>query len=358
MSSEPKIYLSKDFDKWENFLQKEEAGNIFQSPVILPAYVRALKFNAYLLTAQLNQEIVGGSLIYKRFPPKLPIRLINELYTSYGPIVAEEIMDNVKIKVIQALLENAKKCADTGTIKHTFFIRRDYIFNKEKDTRPSKMDSDMFVEVGYRAVPNGYGQTFVINLESNLQSIINNFEKRTRWSLNKAKKFNIKAQTENSQEGLKTFYKLYMNTAKRHNSIITPFNFLDELYRILAPKKMMDIYIAYFDNMPVSTTITLNYKNTAYYYMAASLKKFHYTQANTYLQFFIISKLKDKGIKRYDLLCAPQSCDIDNPQYGLYLFKRGFGGKSVPVFHYEQIYSKMLSAIECRLSHIYKKLFF
>jgi hypothetical protein len=358
MSSEPEILLSKDFSKWEDFLQKEEAGNIFQSPVMIPAYVKALKFNVYLLTAQLSREIVGGILIYKRFPPKLPIRLINELYTSYGPIVTEEIMDNVKIKVIQTLLENSKKCADAGTIKHTFFIRGDFIFNKERDTQPSKIDSDMFVKVGYRAVPNGYGQTFVINLEPSLQFITKNFEKRTRWSLNKAKKFNIKAQIENSQEGLKTFYKLYMSTAKRHDSVITPINFLNELYRILVPKKMMDIYVAYFDSIPVSATITLNYKNTAYYYMAASLKNFHYTQANTYLQFFIISRLKDKGIKRYDLLCAPQSCDIDNPQYGLYLFKRGFGGESVPVFHYEQIYSKMLSVIECRLSYIYKKLFF
>jgi hypothetical protein len=109
MSSKPEIFLSKDFDKWEDFLQKEEAGNIFQSPVMIPAYVKALKFNAYLLTAQLNQEIVGGILIYKRFPPKLPVHLINELDTSYGSIVTEEIMDDVKIKVIQMLLENAKK---------------------------------------------------------------------------------------------------------------------------------------------------------------------------------------------------------------------------------------------------------
>jgi lipid II:glycine glycyltransferase (peptidoglycan interpeptide bridge formation enzyme) len=345
-----KISLSKNFDEWEDFLRKEN-GNIFQSPIMIPAYSKALKFNVYLLTVQLDQAIVGGMLIYRR-SPKLPLHLINELYTPYGPIIAKEDTESIKNKIIWMLLKSVRNLVNIGTVKHTFFVRADSI------TSPPYTNWHIFEKVGYRKVPYGYGQTFVINLEPDLQSILKNFEKRTRWSLNKAKKFNIKAQIENSQEGLKTFYKLYMSTAKRHGSIITPFNFLNELYRILVPKKMMDIYIAYFDNIPVSAAITLDYKDTAYYYMAASLKKFHYTQANTFLQFFIISKLKDKGIKRYDLLCAPQSHDTNNPQYGLYLFKRGFGGKSVPVFHYEQIYSKMLYAIECRFLHIYKKLFF
>jgi lipid II:glycine glycyltransferase (peptidoglycan interpeptide bridge formation enzyme) len=135
-----------------------------------------------------------------------------------------------------------KKCVDAGTIKHTFFIREDFIFNKEKDASFSKIDHDMFVKVGYRPVRHGYGQTFVINLELSLQSIVKNFESKRRRRLNKAKKFNIKAQIENSQEGLKTFYKLYISTAGCHGSIITPFNFLEELYKILIPKKMMDIY--------------------------------------------------------------------------------------------------------------------
>jgi lipid II:glycine glycyltransferase (peptidoglycan interpeptide bridge formation enzyme) len=356
VTSKLEISILKDFSEWEDFLQKEEAGNIFQSPVMMQAYSNALKFDPYLLVVRSDRELLGGMLIYKRFPPKLPIRLVNELDTSYGPVVAKEITDNVKIKVIQMLLENTRMYADVGTIKHTFFIREDFIFKKENSAHSSNIGHNIFMKVGYRAVPHGYGQTFVIDLEQNMQSIFKKCEKRTRWAFNKAKKFNIKAQVENTQEGLKKFYKLYTSTAKRHNSIITPFNFLDELYSVLMHKGMMDIYIAYFDNMPISAAITLNYKNTAYYYMGASLKNFHYTQANTFLQFFIMNKLKDKGIKKYDLLCAPRSVDVENPQHGVYLFKKGFGGTSIPVFHYERAYNKLLSISEKKLLHIYKRL--
>jgi hypothetical protein len=90
--------LSKNFDEWEDFLRKEN-GNIFQSTIMIPAYSKALKFNLYLLTVQLDQAIVGGMLIYRR-SPKLPLHLINELYTPYGPIIAKENTESIKNKII------------------------------------------------------------------------------------------------------------------------------------------------------------------------------------------------------------------------------------------------------------------
>lgn len=354
MYNKLEISISKDFDSWEDFLQKEEAGNIFQSPVLIPAYSKTLKFDAYLLVARLNQEIIGGMLTYRRFPPRFSY-LLNELYTSYGPIVAKDTTALVKDKIIGMLLRSVKNLVNINTIKHTLFVRADYIY---KNAIPkSNINSFIFERAGYRKVQFGYGQTFVVNLESDTSSIIKRCEKRVRWSLNKAKRFNIRAHVENTPEGLEKFYKLYITTAKRHNSIITPFAFLRELYNILMPRKMIDIYIAYVDGVPASAAITLNHKNTAYYYMSASLEKLHYTQANTFLQFFIITYLKNKGIKNYDLLCAPASHDIDNPQYGLYIFKKGFGGEYVPVFHYEQIYNRVLYMAESKLLNIYKAFF-
>lgn len=350
------VKITNDFEKWEEFLKKEYAGNIFQSPVIISAYSKALGFNANLLIAQTNGEILGGMLIYRRFPPQLPIHIINELYTSYGPIVAREVTCSIKNKLLLILLKSVKNLANINTIKSTFFVRQDFIYERSINSQ-SKCSPEIFVDAGFKKVPGGYAQTFVINLEQDLESLIRNSEKRTRWSLSKAKKLNIKAFVKNKQEGLQEFYNLYINTAKRHNSIITPFNLLNELYNILLPKGLMNIYVAYFDEIPVASAIILTYKDTAYYYMAASLKKFHYTQAATYLQFFIMNDLKNKNIREYDLLCAPASDDVYNPQYGLYLFKRSFGGTSIPIFHYEQVYNKVLVAVENRFLSLYKKVF-
>jgi len=87
------------------------------------------------------------------------------------------------------------------------------------------------------------------------------------------------------------------------------------------------------------------------------MKEYDHTQASTYLQYFVMTSLKERGIKKYDLLCAPSSSDMNNPQYGVYLFKRSFGGKSVSVFHYEKIFNKWLHASENKLLHIYRRLF-
>lgn len=36
------VSISKDLDSWEDFLLKEEVGNIFQSPVMITAYSKEL----------------------------------------------------------------------------------------------------------------------------------------------------------------------------------------------------------------------------------------------------------------------------------------------------------------------------
>jgi len=351
-----RISLSKDFSRWEDFLLKDDGGNIFQSTVMIPAYSRELKFKPYLVVAKLNNEIVGGMLTYRRVHPKIPIPLINELYTPYGPIVSKEVEESIKNKILEKLLRTTKGLVNLGTIKHTFFVRSDFIYDQIDTTIQHSDNKDIFEKVNYERVPNGYAQTFIVDLEQDPEFLLKNFEKKTRWSLKKAKKLNVKAIIDNTGEGLEKFYKLYVDTAKRHGSIVTPFNFLNKLHEILSTKNMMDVYLAYFDDIPITAAIILNYKNTAYYYMSASMKKYGYTQANTFLQFFVMTNARERGIKKYDLLCTPSSDDRDNPQYGLYLFKRSFGGRSVSVFHHEKIFNKWLNVSADKLLHIYERL--
>lgn len=331
---------------------KEECGNIFQSTFMTPAYSEVLNFKAYIIVAHLKGEIVGGILTYRRSLPKLPF--VNELYTSYGPIVSRNIKKSTTNEIIYALLRATMNLANTGTTKHTFFVRSDCINYQEKESYELCGGlTEILQGIGYRRVSDGYAQTFILDLTKDLTTILSGFEKRARWALKKAKRLDVKVFSENTLTGLSRFFELYLVTAKRHGSIVTPFDFLKGLYYVLAPQNMMDIYFAYYDNIPISASIVLNHKNIAYYYMSASLKEYNYTQANTLLQFQMISKMKDRGIREYDLLCAPSSNDKKNPQYGLYLFKKSFGGRCVPVLNYECVFNKLLNVSKDRLIHTY-----
>jgi hypothetical protein len=343
-----RVSLSEDLVSWEDFLSKDDFGNIFQSAVISPAYSGVLKFKVHLVVARLNDEIVGGILTYRRLLPKLP--LVNSLYTSYGPIVSKEVKGPIRNKAIQALLRATESLANVGTIKHTFFARSDYIYNNgNKPHEPQHDNIAVFEAIGYKRVSDGFAQTFIVDLEQEPESLLGSFEKRARWALKKAKKLNIKVTREDTQRGLEDFYRLHVETANRQHSIVTPFGFLKRLQEILSPGDMMDIYFAYFDGVPISASIVLNYKHTAYYYMSAALKEYSYTQANTLLQFYIMTSARERGIREYDLYLAPSPHDRNNAIFGLYIFKRSFGGKCVPVLHYEHIFNRLLNFTEDKL---------
>jgi peptidoglycan pentaglycine glycine transferase (the first glycine) len=344
------VGLSNNFEQWTNFLHEDSCGNIFQSGIMNKAYYENLKFKPFLIIATLDNQLIGGILTYRRSIPRFS--WVNEFYTSYGPVVSENVPDITRIRIMEKLLNAVHPIASFGTTKHSFFAKFDSFVN-QKNQNDFK---SMFTSIGYKRVLNGYDQTYLVDLLLSQETILTNFEKRTRWALKKARKSNIKISKDNTTEGLRKFYVLYLNIARKHKSIATPFNFLKSLLDLLGPKGMFDIYIAYLDNLPVSASIILSDEKTAYYYMSANLENYDNLQASTYLQYSIIIDAKLKGLKEYDLLCAPSSKELSNSQFGLYLFKRGFGGKCIPIFHYEREFNQILCKFENIFFYMYKRL--
>jgi lipid II:glycine glycyltransferase (peptidoglycan interpeptide bridge formation enzyme) len=211
--------------------------------------------------------------------------------------------------------------------------------------------------IGYHEAPHGIKGTFIIDLRKSEKELWASLEKRCKYSIKHAQKLGVKISKINNNLSPILYYKIHLETAKRLNIRPNPLNFYLSIWRNLTDK-FADFYFAFFNNKPIAGIIILKYKDITYLYSSGLLKEYKRTNAMNLLIWNLILDLKYNGFKFLDLLFHPDKNDVKSPEYGLYLFKRSFGGKEVPIYHYEKSFSseifKVFSAESFKLYKIIK----
>ena len=88
------------------------------------------------------------------------------------------------------------------------------------------------------------------------------------------------------------------------------------------------LYLGYYDGHVVSGAITTNYAGKCSYVYGASDNAFRQYMPNYLMQWEMIKWAIETGCNVYDFQgIAGDIENEENPMYGLYRFKRGFGGE-------------------------------
>ncbi|MEM2292711.1 MAG: peptidoglycan bridge formation glycyltransferase FemA/FemB family protein [Nitrososphaerota archaeon] len=322
-------YLSE----WENFVYNSPLGNIFQSSNYAKLFSeKLLDWNLLILLKK--GQIIGGMLSQVWPYVGLKCYRFSNFKTVYGPL----------------FIESGKEVS--------FYLR--YMLNRIEVKKPLRhliltYQANMreLKNKGYYDAPHGIKGTFIIDLKKSENDLWKSLEKRCRYSIKHAHKMGVKALKINNDLSPYLYYNIHMETAKRLNIPPNPLSFYLNIWRIMTDE-YADFFFAFFDNKPVAGIIIFKYKDKAYLYSSGLLKEYKNTYAMSLLIWNAILDLKRKGFRFLDMLFHPNKNDKKSPEYGLYLFKRSFGGKEIPVYHYEKIFSPKLDTISENASKLYK----
>lgn len=176
--------------------------------------------------------------------------------------------------------------------------------------------------------------TFIIDLCRKEEDIFKTFEKRTRYSIRKAQKAGLDIKILEGESGLSLLpdYCLLQNRmyAHKRGSYSDIYAKSEEHLRsILLSKEKAYIAMAYFEGQPVAANIMVSHKRAVYAYLGASDNMLNRTtNASTLLESESLLYFKHKGYASYDLGGVPvQVPNSSDNLYGVYLYKRGFGGE-------------------------------
>ncbi len=307
--------LSKDrYGEYEQFVQNHPKGHFTQS--ILWADVKKMwNFEAVVSKNEKN-EIVGAIGVLIR---KIPTLKYTVMYAPRGPVC-----DVHDAAVIADLTEGIKALAKRY---HA------YVFRADPDVESS---DEAFAEIvkglGYSIKEDSktfdaIQPRYVFRLDvkgKTREEILAGFHSKTRYNIRVAQKNNVRIRI-GTRADLKTFYEIMIETGMRDNFVTRSLSYFETMFDALGDH--LRLYMASYGGKDVAGTIAINYGDKVWYLYGASSNSSRNVMPNYLLQWSMIEWAIDSGSAVYDFRGVAGILDESHPLYGLYRFKKGFGGK-------------------------------
>lgn len=291
---------------WDDAAARSPGGHVLQSTAW--AQIRAAQ---------------GWRAEFVRFGDPLPVALVlwrrvpvlgEMAYVPRGPIVVPGDAGGLE----RALHELAKLAADRGAL----MLKVDPELTPDLAAAPLE-------RTGYRrgADVQPVLATLVLDLSPDEDAILAGLEKDTRWSVRQAAKRGVEIREGADDAALRSFYDLYRVTGSRARFITRTWEYYSLVWRTLIGAGLARLRLAYVEGRAVAAAMTWRCGEREMYMYGASNDEGRKRYASYGLQWECITAAKASGALTYDLGGIPvDPSRKDDPMYGPYLFKKGFGG--------------------------------
>lgn len=266
-----------------------------------------------------GERVVAAILILKR---RLPIPLVRKsiFYAPRGPV--GDIEDWT---VLDELFSGVRKVAR----------RHGAIFLKIDPDVPAQnlRFKEYLTARGFRKTVTSEGfegvqPTYVFRLDitPTEEDLVNRMASKTRYNIRLAQRKGVAVRLGESEEDLKVFYDLLKETAERDRFLIRGYSYFLVIWRELVKKGLAQLFLAEYQGRTIAGTLAFILGDKAWYIYGASANECRNVMPNYLLQWTMIRWAKASGCKIYDFRGVSGDVSEDNPLFGLYRFKKGFGG--------------------------------
>jgi lipid II:glycine glycyltransferase (peptidoglycan interpeptide bridge formation enzyme) len=176
-------------------------------------------------------------------------------------------------------------------------------------------------------------RTLVIDLTSEESQILGRMKQKTRYNINLALKKNVVIQPHTD---LTAFYDLMKITGQRDQFGIHSLEYYQRAFDLFHAHGQCQLLLAEFEGEPISALIVFSVGDRAWYFYGASSDLHRDRMPNYLLQWEAMRWAKSEGCVEYDLWGVPDVdleileanfTSLSDGLWGVYRFKRGFGGK-------------------------------
>jgi lipid II:glycine glycyltransferase (peptidoglycan interpeptide bridge formation enzyme) len=176
-------------------------------------------------------------------------------------------------------------------------------------------------------------RTIVVDLQGSEDDILARMKQKTRYNIRLAAKKDV---TVRPWDDLPAFHEMMLVTGGRDGFGVHSLEYYQRAYELFHPKGMAELLVAEFEGVPLAALMVFAHGRRAWYIYGASNNKERNRMPTYLLQWEAIRWARSKGAEEYDLWGVPdeeeetleaQFTDRGDGLWGVYRFKRGFGGE-------------------------------
>jgi lipid II:glycine glycyltransferase (peptidoglycan interpeptide bridge formation enzyme) len=330
-------YLSlntPDPQTWNTFVQQHPQGSILQTTTW--GHLKAdFGWDWDVVALGQKQAPNAGALILYR---KLPFNVGTIAYVPRGPLV-DWSNGQATTDLLQAIEQSARRHRAWA-----LWLEPNVLDGAEIRQRLKALG----MTTGKRTVQPP--RTILVDLTADEDEILMRMKSKTRYNIRYAKRKGVIVR-QGTVDDAEVYYNLMETTAERNEFGIHTQRYYREVLERFLPQDQAALFIAEVDNDPVAAIIVFALGETAWYFYGASSNR-HRKKMPTYaLQWAAMRWAKTRGCTTYDLWGIPdfdeetledEFIERSDGLWGVYRFKRGFGGE---VVRYAGLWEKVLNPL-------------
>ncbi len=161
------------------------------------------------------------------------------------------------------------------------------------------------------------------------EALLASFAPKTRYNIRLARRRGVTVSgfpgdRPIPREALDSFDALMQTTGKRDRFLVRDRAYFETLLTAMGGDAVL--FLARLEGVPIAGAIALYYGNKAWYLYGASGDEHRGVMPNYLLQWTMLREALSRQCSLYDLRGVPGTGAPEDPLYGLYRFKKGFGG--------------------------------
>ncbi len=321
---------------WEAFLERFPRAHLLQSAA-WGELKAAFGWQAARLICESPQGQMGAQLLFRPLPLGMSLA-----YLPKGPIGEGEDWESSHWRRFWHEVDELCRA------------RRAIFLKVEPDIWQVADDQAPSPPAGFRASEHAVQppRTLLVDLNGSEEALLGRMKQKTRYNIRLAQKRGV---VVSPSADLALFYHLMVATGQRDGFGVHRAEYYQKAYDLFHPRGDCELFVAEYEGQPIGALMAFARGERAWYFYGASADVHREVMAPYLLQWEAMRWARRRGCLTYDLWGVPdeplavleaQFAERRDGLWGVYRFKRGFGGRLVRALGpWDRVYRPALYAL-------------
>jgi lipid II:glycine glycyltransferase (peptidoglycan interpeptide bridge formation enzyme) len=314
-----KLIEQNEAGRFDHFIAATEAGDILQT--YSWGEVKGADWRPYRAVVEDEQgAILAAATLLVR---KIPAFGRSIAYCPRGPVLNDYSDTELLRFTIHSLTELARR-------NKAIVLKIDPAIPDE-----TSLPSETFEKLGFHRAggKHEFGglqprHTFRLSLDDSIENILSGFPKKLRYKINFGPKNGLTFRSD-EQNGIKHFYDVLSKTGERNDFFTRSPGYFEHLYDTLKKEDRVLLLTGYLADEPIVSSLTFILNDKAWAVYGGQTDSHRNLYSYHAMNWERIKWAHSRRAKWFDFYGVPGHVNEAHPLYGLYHFKKSFGGDFV-----------------------------